>query len=174
MRARRYETGSDGKFASRWRAKSPDALCAVLPTLVPVSGKPIPRSELLLEVRIAHIFPAHGAGMTILRRSGSRNNPRLFSLDRLPKAICPPSIAQRALLSWRCPQYSVPGSARADRQHVACSTMPHRAVRQAEMLCRVTWHRKSAPLMAAISHAESQAVMWSYPRATSVTSSPST
>ena len=31
MRARRYETGSDGKFASRWRAKSPDALCAVLP-----------------------------------------------------------------------------------------------------------------------------------------------
>ena len=31
MRARRYETGSEGKFASRWRAKSPDALCAVLP-----------------------------------------------------------------------------------------------------------------------------------------------
>ncbi|WP_277227704.1 hypothetical protein, partial [Ruminococcus callidus] len=30
MRAGRYETGSDGKFASRWRAKSPDALCAVL------------------------------------------------------------------------------------------------------------------------------------------------
>ncbi|MFR3041220.1 hypothetical protein, partial [Ruminococcus callidus] len=25
-----YETGSEGKFASRWRAKSPDALCAVL------------------------------------------------------------------------------------------------------------------------------------------------
>jgi hypothetical protein len=23
----------DGKFASRWRAKSPDALCAVLPYL---------------------------------------------------------------------------------------------------------------------------------------------
>ncbi|MBS6596430.1 MAG: hypothetical protein KH326_05110, partial [Ruminococcus callidus] len=37
MRARRYETGSEGKFASRWRAKSPDALCAVLPkeTLFP-------------------------------------------------------------------------------------------------------------------------------------------
>ena len=32
MRARRYETGSEGKFASRWRAKSPDALCAVLPS----------------------------------------------------------------------------------------------------------------------------------------------
>ena len=31
MRAGRYETGSEGKFASRWRAKSPDALCAVLP-----------------------------------------------------------------------------------------------------------------------------------------------
>jgi hypothetical protein len=31
MRARRYETGSEGKFASRWRAKSPDALCVVLP-----------------------------------------------------------------------------------------------------------------------------------------------
>ena len=31
MRTRRYETGSEGKFASRWRAKSPDALCAVLP-----------------------------------------------------------------------------------------------------------------------------------------------
>ena len=31
MRAGRYETGSDEKFASRWRAKSPDALCAVLP-----------------------------------------------------------------------------------------------------------------------------------------------
>ena len=31
MRARRYEAGSEGKFASRWRAKSPDALCAVLP-----------------------------------------------------------------------------------------------------------------------------------------------
>ena len=27
----KYETGSEGKFASRWRAKSPDALCAVLP-----------------------------------------------------------------------------------------------------------------------------------------------
>jgi len=24
----------DGKFASRWRAKSPDALCAVLPYVV--------------------------------------------------------------------------------------------------------------------------------------------
>ena len=33
MRAGRYETGSDGKFAGRWRAKSPDALCAVLPIL---------------------------------------------------------------------------------------------------------------------------------------------
>ncbi|WP_455523212.1 hypothetical protein, partial [Ruminococcus sp.] len=33
MRAGRYETGSEGKFASRWRAKSPDALCAVLPKL---------------------------------------------------------------------------------------------------------------------------------------------
>ena len=33
MRAGRYETGSEGKFASRWRAKSPDALCAVLPLL---------------------------------------------------------------------------------------------------------------------------------------------
>ena len=33
MRARRYETGSGGKFASRWRAKSPDALCAVLPRI---------------------------------------------------------------------------------------------------------------------------------------------
>ena len=31
MRAGRYETGSEGKFASRWRAKSSDALCAVLP-----------------------------------------------------------------------------------------------------------------------------------------------
>jgi len=31
MRAGRYETGSEGKFASRWRAKSPDALCAGLP-----------------------------------------------------------------------------------------------------------------------------------------------
>jgi hypothetical protein len=31
MRAGRYETGSEGKFASRWRAKSPDALYAVLP-----------------------------------------------------------------------------------------------------------------------------------------------
>jgi len=31
MRAGRYETGSEGKFASRWRAKSPDVLCAVLP-----------------------------------------------------------------------------------------------------------------------------------------------
>jgi len=31
MRAGRYETGSEGKFASRWHAKSPDALCAVLP-----------------------------------------------------------------------------------------------------------------------------------------------
>jgi hypothetical protein len=31
MRARRYETGSEGKFACRWRAKLPDALCAVLP-----------------------------------------------------------------------------------------------------------------------------------------------
>ena len=31
MRARRYETGSEGKFASRWRAKSTNALCAVLP-----------------------------------------------------------------------------------------------------------------------------------------------
>ena len=31
MRAGRYETGSEGKFASRWRQKSPDALCAVLP-----------------------------------------------------------------------------------------------------------------------------------------------
>ena len=31
MRAGRYETGSEGKFASRWRAKLPDALCAVLP-----------------------------------------------------------------------------------------------------------------------------------------------
>ena len=30
MCAGRYETGSEGKFASRWRAKSPDALCAVL------------------------------------------------------------------------------------------------------------------------------------------------
>ena len=30
MRAGRYETGSEGKFASRWRANSPDALCAVL------------------------------------------------------------------------------------------------------------------------------------------------
>ena len=29
--AGRYETGSEGKFASRWRTKSPDALCAVLP-----------------------------------------------------------------------------------------------------------------------------------------------
>ncbi|MFR5977391.1 MAG: hypothetical protein ACLUGC_12295, partial [Ruminococcus callidus] len=26
----------DGKFASRWRAKSPDALCAVLPKLCSV------------------------------------------------------------------------------------------------------------------------------------------
>ena len=34
MRAGRYETGSDGKFASRWRAKSPDALCAVLPKIL--------------------------------------------------------------------------------------------------------------------------------------------
>jgi hypothetical protein len=25
----------DGKFASRWRAKSPDALCAVLPLTFP-------------------------------------------------------------------------------------------------------------------------------------------
>jgi len=33
MRAGRYETGSEGKFASRWRAKSPDALCVVLPLL---------------------------------------------------------------------------------------------------------------------------------------------
>ncbi|WP_288595680.1 hypothetical protein, partial [uncultured Ruminococcus sp.] len=33
MRAGRYETGSDGKFASRWRAKSSDALCAVLPLI---------------------------------------------------------------------------------------------------------------------------------------------
>ena len=33
MRAGRYETGSEGKFTSRWRAKSPDALCAVLPKI---------------------------------------------------------------------------------------------------------------------------------------------
>ncbi|WP_277214462.1 hypothetical protein, partial [Ruminococcus callidus] len=33
MRAGRYETGSEEKFASRWRAKSPDALCAVLPLM---------------------------------------------------------------------------------------------------------------------------------------------
>ncbi|MBS6597112.1 MAG: hypothetical protein KH326_08605, partial [Ruminococcus callidus] len=34
MRAGRYETDSEGKFASRWRAKSPDALCAVLPKIL--------------------------------------------------------------------------------------------------------------------------------------------
>ena len=39
MRAGRYETGSDGKFANRWRAKSPDALCAVLPYIIRV---PVP------------------------------------------------------------------------------------------------------------------------------------
>ena len=38
MRARRYETGSEGKFASRWRAKSPDALCAVLPKIDLIEG----------------------------------------------------------------------------------------------------------------------------------------
>gem|GEM_PF-5020782 len=48
MRARRYETGSEGKFASRWRAKSPDALCAVLPFKFSVfrhlSGRCVPAS----------------------------------------------------------------------------------------------------------------------------------
>ena len=45
MRAGRYETGSEGKFASRWRAKSPDALCAVLPVdFCRISAKkPLPR-----------------------------------------------------------------------------------------------------------------------------------
>ena len=42
MRAGRYETGSEGKFASRWRAKSPDALCAVLPL---VSSENFPECE---------------------------------------------------------------------------------------------------------------------------------
>ena len=31
MRAGRYETDSEGKFASRWRAKPSGGLCAVLP-----------------------------------------------------------------------------------------------------------------------------------------------
>ncbi|WP_226943552.1 hypothetical protein [Ruminococcus callidus] len=51
MCARRYETGSEGKFASRWRAKSPDALCAVLP--LEQSRKNIP----------AVLFPDSAAGM---------------------------------------------------------------------------------------------------------------
>ncbi|WP_303058014.1 hypothetical protein, partial [uncultured Ruminococcus sp.] len=41
MRARRYETDSEGKFASRWRAKSPDALCAVLPKSCPIPFYPL-------------------------------------------------------------------------------------------------------------------------------------
>ena len=41
MRAGRYETGSEGKFASRWRAKSPDALCAVLPKSCPMPFYPL-------------------------------------------------------------------------------------------------------------------------------------
>ncbi|MDY4018394.1 MAG: hypothetical protein SOY50_06160, partial [Ruminococcus callidus] len=39
MRAGRYETGSEGKFASRWRAKSPDALCAVLPQVFQTASR---------------------------------------------------------------------------------------------------------------------------------------
>ncbi len=31
----------DGKFASRWRAKSPDALCAVLPYFIGHAGSPM-------------------------------------------------------------------------------------------------------------------------------------
>ncbi|WP_303022796.1 hypothetical protein [uncultured Ruminococcus sp.] len=45
----------DGKFASRWRAKSPDALCAVLP--LEQSRKNIP----------AVLFPDSAAGMLFFR-----------------------------------------------------------------------------------------------------------
>jgi len=57
MRAGRYETGSEGKFASRWRAKSPDALCAVLPYASSGVRETDSPFRILLEVRIAHIFP---------------------------------------------------------------------------------------------------------------------
>ena len=50
MRAGRYETGSEGKFASRWRAKSPDALCAVLPlfTCMNSTDTPLKTAGILL------------------------------------------------------------------------------------------------------------------------------
>lgn len=50
MRAGRYETGSEGKFASRWRAKSSDALCAVLP-YVCVVNRCDPLDEKMPEIR---------------------------------------------------------------------------------------------------------------------------
>ena len=67
----------DGKFASRWRAKSPDALCAVLPydtvTLShsPAAAIPIVK-QLWLEfflLKLAHFFISEVAQVFIRNRT---------------------------------------------------------------------------------------------------------
>ena len=63
MRAGRYETGSEGKFASRWRAKSPDALCAVLPYI-----KGIPA-----DTKKQHVLRTHAVGSGASDENRTRN-----------------------------------------------------------------------------------------------------
>ena len=52
----RYETGSDGNLQSRWRAKSPDALCAVLPYASSGVRETDSPFRILLKSAL-HIFP---------------------------------------------------------------------------------------------------------------------
>jgi len=90
MRAGRYETGSEGKFASRWRAKSPDALCAVLPLL-------------FLLVLSGHCSPA----CALLPHLRTHNNHSTFPYD-----VC--HTMNSSFLSFSFPQKSVPSTARGE------------------------------------------------------------
>ena len=90
MRARRYETGSEGKFARRWRAKSPDALCAVLPLL-------------FLLVLSGHCSPA----CALLPHLRTHNNHSTFPYD-----VC--HTMNSNFLSFSFPQKSVPSTARGE------------------------------------------------------------
>jgi hypothetical protein len=53
----------DGKFASRWRAKSPDALCAVLPYI-----KGIPA-----DTKKQHVLCTHAVGSGASDENRTRN-----------------------------------------------------------------------------------------------------
>ena len=106
MRARRYETGSEGKFASRWRAKSPDALCAVLPLLflLVLSGHCSPACALLPHLRthnnhstfpydVCHTMNSSFLSFSFPQKKRTQHRPRRnrirqFSVKAIPHKDC--------------------------------------------------------------------------------------